>query len=427
MNSDTTRFSEREKEVTALLLQGKSNKQIALALGISASTVEYHLKNIYKKLQVGSRTEAVLRLGKSIGSDSTSELGKSTVEIKRESADNGVQSISTRRMPMNKTVTLIGGGIVLVALVAALVAVFVFVNIPAPGTEITPTSASALPDLVITSAYVSTVDNNGICLSYYGLNVTVVNQGNAPALNVMLTDNTGQEVGIGDLGPLQSMSMSFVANAANGTYVAVVDPQNIIDESNESNNNAIFSDATATPAASCLPSLQFENSTPTAIAILEPPTATLQATLQAVNSTLSLDMLRNTTYRSPDWGEFQLSDGVYYRTPPTAQESPETYTTRLLDIVLYGDINQDGLEDAVVFLITQNGGTGHFIEMAAVLNLNGNPVNISTQYLGDRVIVESGTVQGGSITVNLRVQGPNDPACCPSQIDVRNFFIDANN
>jgi DNA-binding NarL/FixJ family response regulator len=63
--SENSQFSEREKEVTELLLQGKSNKQIALALGISASTVEYHLRNIYKKLQVNSKMEAVLRLGKS--------------------------------------------------------------------------------------------------------------------------------------------------------------------------------------------------------------------------------------------------------------------------------------------------------------------------------------------------------------------------
>lgn len=324
---------------------------------------------------------------------------------------------------MNKTVTLIGGGIVLVALVAALVAVFVFVNMPAQSAASTPTGISALPDLVITSAYVSTVDNNGNCLSYYGLNVTVVNQGNATALDVILADNTGNEVGIGNLEPLQSMSMSFVAHAAaNGAYIAVVDPKNAIAEGNENNNITTFSDATATPAASCLPA-QLAAETPTSIATLELPTMTPQT----VGSALSIDILRNATYRSPDWGEFQLSDGVYYRTPPTAQESPETYTTRLLDTILYGDINQDGLEDAVVFLSTQNGGTGHFIEMAAVLNLNGNPVNISTQYLGDRVIVESGTVQGGSITVNLRVQGPNDPACCPSQIDIRNFFIDANN
>jgi len=43
--SKNGQFSEREKEVTELLLQGKSNKQIALALGVSASTVEYHLTN----------------------------------------------------------------------------------------------------------------------------------------------------------------------------------------------------------------------------------------------------------------------------------------------------------------------------------------------------------------------------------------------
>ena len=46
---DTSQFSEREKEVVELLLQAKSNKQIALALGISVSTVEYHLKNVYRK------------------------------------------------------------------------------------------------------------------------------------------------------------------------------------------------------------------------------------------------------------------------------------------------------------------------------------------------------------------------------------------
>ena len=75
MSIDSNQFSEREKEVTGLILQGKSNKQLALALGISASTVEYHLKNVYKKLQVNSRTEAVLRLGKSVGDNITSELG----------------------------------------------------------------------------------------------------------------------------------------------------------------------------------------------------------------------------------------------------------------------------------------------------------------------------------------------------------------
>ena len=130
---------------------------------------------------------------------------------------------------------------------------------------------------------------------------------------------------------------------------------------------------------------------------------------------LSLDLLRNGNYKSPDWGEFQLTDGIYYRTPPTSQESSEAYTTRMLDTVLYGDLNSDSVPDALVFLATQSGGTGHFVEMAAVLNQDGSPSNVLTLYLGDRVVVESGTIQDGLITLQMRVQGPNDGMCCPSQ------------
>ncbi|MBM3179977.1 MAG: response regulator transcription factor [Chloroflexi bacterium] len=58
----SNQFTEREKGIVKLLLQGKSNKQIALLLNISQSTVEFHLKNVYIKLDVNSRTEAVLQL-----------------------------------------------------------------------------------------------------------------------------------------------------------------------------------------------------------------------------------------------------------------------------------------------------------------------------------------------------------------------------
>lgn len=62
-------LSNREREVTNLLLEGKSNKQIAAALGITVRTVEFHLKNIYEKLQVSSRVELVLKLGSSTVAD----------------------------------------------------------------------------------------------------------------------------------------------------------------------------------------------------------------------------------------------------------------------------------------------------------------------------------------------------------------------
>ena len=58
-------LSKREGEVVDQLRQGKSNKLIAASLGISERTVEFHLKNVYDKLQVSSRVELVLKLGES--------------------------------------------------------------------------------------------------------------------------------------------------------------------------------------------------------------------------------------------------------------------------------------------------------------------------------------------------------------------------
>ncbi len=53
-------LTDREKEVLTLLAQGLTNKDIAQTLILSVRTVEAHLRNIYGKLHVTSRTEAAL-------------------------------------------------------------------------------------------------------------------------------------------------------------------------------------------------------------------------------------------------------------------------------------------------------------------------------------------------------------------------------
>jgi DNA-binding NarL/FixJ family response regulator len=54
------RLSERESEVLTLVARGAANKEIATSMGLSVRTVEAHLRSIFSKLLVGSRTEAVV-------------------------------------------------------------------------------------------------------------------------------------------------------------------------------------------------------------------------------------------------------------------------------------------------------------------------------------------------------------------------------
>ncbi len=54
-------LTEREREVLALLAQGRRNPEIAQALVLSMKTVRNHVSNIFSKLQVADRAQAIIR------------------------------------------------------------------------------------------------------------------------------------------------------------------------------------------------------------------------------------------------------------------------------------------------------------------------------------------------------------------------------
>jgi DNA-binding NarL/FixJ family response regulator len=58
---ESLNLSAREGQILQLVSQGHSNKLIADKLGMSFETVCTHLKRVFKKLQVNSRTEAAIR------------------------------------------------------------------------------------------------------------------------------------------------------------------------------------------------------------------------------------------------------------------------------------------------------------------------------------------------------------------------------
>jgi DNA-binding NarL/FixJ family response regulator len=62
MRVDVKALTGRESEVLDHLAEGRSNKDIAYRLGISARTVQKHLQRIYVKLAVKGRMAAVVSM-----------------------------------------------------------------------------------------------------------------------------------------------------------------------------------------------------------------------------------------------------------------------------------------------------------------------------------------------------------------------------
>lgn len=129
---------------------------------------------------------------------------------------------------------------------------------------------------------------------------------------------------------------------------------------------------------------------------------------------LTLDALKNAEYISewPESGKAKLTDGVY------KQKYDETSASELVikfDQAVFGDLNGDGVEDAAVILVTDPGGSGTFYDLAAVLNTDGQPVNVATRNLGDRVQIQSFSIESGQILVKMLTQGPDDPMSSPTK------------
>lgn len=133
---------------------------------------------------------------------------------------------------------------------------------------------------------------------------------------------------------------------------------------------------------------------------------------------LTPELLREASYRSDmASGPVKLTAGRY--------EDPESrLAITLSGEPVLGDLDGDGAPDAAVLLETVGGGTGVFMDLAAVLNRGGVPVHAASVLLGDRVVVESVALEAGAVMIQMVTQSPDDPMCCPTLRVVRKYRLD---
>ena len=119
-----------------------------------------------------------------------------------------------------------------------------------------------------------------------------------------------------------------------------------------------------------------------------------------------------------------LADGVYEGAPaePGAASRPRlvlwqpTFQT--------GDVDGEMGSEAIVLLSSTGGGSGEFVYVAVFGVRDGALANLGTAPVGDRARLQNLWLERGKVVMDVIEAGPNDPACCPTQVTRKTFGMD---
>lgn len=143
--------------------------------------------------------------------------------------------------------------------------------------------------------------------------------------------------------------------------------------------------------------------------------AALAFTGQGLASPLP-ETLGNIAYFGIYEGPVELVDGAYEGEPFVPNGAARPRVELLTDLYLTGDIDGDGKDDAWVLLNENSGGTGQILYLAAVADIAGEPRNLDTVVIGDRVDVMGLAAADGNARLDYVAPGPGEPACCPTRM-----------
>lgn len=129
--------------------------------------------------------------------------------------------------------------------------------------------------------------------------------------------------------------------------------------------------------------------------------------------------LQNSTYQILDVGTVKLTDGKYEN---LAQQITVTLINQP-DLIAVGDLNGDRQPDAVVLLAVNTGGSGVFMYLAPVLQQGNRLQPGSLLSLGDRVRVQSITINQNRAKVEMLTHATKDPMCCPTLKTIQVFTL----
>jgi heat shock protein HslJ len=137
----------------------------------------------------------------------------------------------------------------------------------------------------------------------------------------------------------------------------------------------------------------------------------------------TLDELAEATFGGIADEPVQLADGRWEGEPYVEGGASRPAIGLVEDFLLLGDLTGDGQAESVVLLWTSSGGSGTFDYLAAAGRDERGVSILGTAELGDRVKVRAGRIVDGNIEVDVVQAGPDDAACCPTQLATRTWTL----
>lgn len=121
-----------------------------------------------------------------------------------------------------------------------------------------------------------------------------------------------------------------------------------------------------------------------------------------------------------------LTDGRWEGAPFVEGGASRAAVGLVDDFMFPGDMNGDGTDELVVFLWENSGGSGTIVYVAVTGARDGVSINLGTALVGDRVQLRGGRIHNARVELDVVQQGPDDAACCPSQLARRSWVLEAD-
>jgi hypothetical protein len=134
--------------------------------------------------------------------------------------------------------------------------------------------------------------------------------------------------------------------------------------------------------------------------------------------TPTLEALKNMAYTGfeGEQNTVTLINGRWQGEPYVKGGASRPAMTFVRDFHLMADLDADGMDEAVVLLSENSGGTGQNLYLVVVKSVNGKLKNVATRLIGDRVQIKEAKIEKGRILFEIVRAGKEDAACCPGEV-----------